>query len=76
MTGIDQDQRIAEHLCQELTWDGRTFRKGEYVALLEGRIVAVSDSPLEAIRALRGIDPDPRHGMVVEVGQPEIDVIR
>ena len=76
MTGNEQDQQIAERLCHDFAWNGRTYREGEYVALLNGRVVAVSDNAVGAIKALRQIDPDPRHGMVVEVGQPEVDVIR
>jgi len=76
MTGSEQDQRIAERLCRDFAWNGRTYREGEYVAVLNGSIVAVSDCAPGAIKALRELDPDPRHGVVVEIGQAEVDVIR
>ena len=55
--------RIAEAVCLDFQWQGRTFHEGECVALLEGKIVAVADNPDDAIAALRALDSDPqRHG--------------
>jgi len=68
--------RIAESLCTEFQWDGQTFREGDCVALLDGKVVAVADNADDAVSALRAIDPDPRRGMVVEVAHSVVDVIR
>jgi len=68
--------RIAESISAEFAWNGQTFREGDYVALLDGKVVAVADNPDEAISALRALDPDPKRGMVIEVGHPVADVIR
>jgi hypothetical protein len=72
----ERNLRIAEAMCRDFQWQGRTFREGEYVALLDGSIVAVADNPDDAIAALRALDPNPRHGMVVPIEHPSVDVIR
>jgi hypothetical protein len=76
MSDKDRNLRIAESICAHFAWNGRRFRAGEFVALLDGRIIAVTDNPDGAISALRAIDPDPQHGMVIEVTHPIVDVIR
>jgi hypothetical protein len=76
MSDRERNLRAAEALCREFEWNGRTFKDGDCVALLDGRIVAVADNPDDAISALRVIDPDPERGMVVEVTHPVVDVIR
>lgn len=43
----------------EIIRNGKTFKDGDCVALLDGRIVAIADDPDDAISALRAIDPDP-----------------
>jgi hypothetical protein len=76
MSEHDQNRRIAEAIGAHFCWNGRTFHEGEYIALLDGNIVAVTKKPDEAITALRALDPDPRRGMVIEVSRPTVDVIR
>ena len=76
MNEKERNLRIAESILAEFAWNGRTFREGQCVALLDGRIVAVADNPDRAISALRAIDPDPQRGMVIEVAHPVVDVIR
>jgi hypothetical protein len=63
-------------ISTQFAWNGRTFQQGEYVALLNGEIVAVAKNPDGAISALRALDPDPKRGMVIEVAHPAVDVIR
>ena len=75
MTEFEINRRVADKLCEDFAWEGRSFREGEFVALLDGRIVAIDDDALGAITALRAIDSDPQRGMVVEVTHPEADVI-
>lgn len=76
MTERELNQTIADKLRTDFAWNGRTFREGEFVALLDGKIVAVSDDIRDAVMAVRAIDPDPRRGMVVEISHPVVDVIR
>jgi len=76
MNEKERNLRIADSICANFAWNGQTFKEGTYVALLDGKIVAIADNPQEAIAALRALDPDPQHGMVVEVSHPVVDVIR
>jgi Family of unknown function (DUF5678) len=76
MSEKERNLRLAETILAEFTWNGQTFREGQYVALLDGKVVAVDDKPENAISALRAIDPDPKRGMVIEVSLPEMDIIR
>lgn len=46
------------------------------MALLDGQVVAIADDLGDALRALRGLDPNPERGMVTEVGSVTFDVIR
>lgn len=76
MNKQEHTRKIAETICEQYSWQGRTFTEGDFVALLDGKIVTVVDNPDDAIAALRAIEPDPKKGMVVEVTHPVVDVIR
>jgi len=76
MNEQQRDREIAQRICQDLRWNGRSFQLGEYVVLLDGDIIAVTADPEGAIKALRSIAPDSSRGMVVEVSHPVVDVIR
>jgi hypothetical protein len=76
MSDYDRNNEVAEIICRDFCWNGRQFKLGDYVALLDGNVVAVADRPGEAISALRSIDPEPLRGMVVEVSPPSLTVIR
>ena len=70
------NQQVAGQICQTARWDGRAFRPGECVGLLDGKVVAVAKDLDGALRALRALDPNPHRGMVFEVAPPVTDVIR
>ena len=72
----DRNLRIAEMVSRDFAWEGQAFEQGDLVAILDGRIVAVAKSADDAITALRARDPDPRHGLVIEVVPETVDVIR
>ncbi len=72
----DQNLRIAESISARFSWNGQEFHEGDYVALLDGQIIAVAKTPEAAISALRAHAPDPERGMVVEVARPAVDVVR
>jgi hypothetical protein len=72
----ERNLRVAETICEHFSWQGQTFNEGDYVALLDGKIVAIADRPETAIASLRALEPDPQRGMVIEVSHPVIDVIR
>ncbi len=76
MDDNDRDMQIAEALCERFEWDGRSFREGEYVAVLDGPVVAVTGNPDDAIEVLRTTNPNPERGVVVQVTHPSVDIIR
>lgn len=76
MNEADRNQRIADSICHDFKWEGRTFQIGQWVALLDGAVVAVSPSLDQALEILRSIEPDPDRGMLAQVGKPVVDVIR
>jgi hypothetical protein len=76
MNEMQVNQQVAEHICDEGRADGKEFQLGEYVALLDGQVVAVAEDLDAALRALRALDPNPGRGMVFEVAKPVTDVIR
>ena len=76
MSEKDINQKVAEEICNGFRSNGREFRLGECVALLDGKVVAVDKDLGAALRALRALDSNPHRGMIFEVGPPVIDVIR
>ena len=76
MNDRDRNLRIVQSLQRDFAWEGRTFQRGDFVALLDGELIAVEKSVDDAIAALRSRDPDPKRGMVIEVNSPTVDVIR
>jgi hypothetical protein len=76
MSERDINQKVAEEICNGCRLNGQEFHAGEWVALLDGKIVAVAKDLGAALRALRAMDTNPHRGMIFEVGPPVIDVIR
>lgn len=76
MNEHDKNQEVARRICRDLRWNGRHFKHGQYVSLLDGDVVAVADRPENALLALRSIDPEPSRGMVVDVDLPVRDIVR
>jgi hypothetical protein len=76
MTERDVNQQVAEQICNTGRLNGKQFNRNEYVALLDGNVVAVEKDLDSALRSLRALAPDPLRGMVFEVGPPVPDVIR
>jgi hypothetical protein len=71
-----RNQEIANRICHDLQWDGHRFHLGDCVALLDGKVIAVTEDLDRALQALRSADPDVARGMVVEVTPPTVDIIR
>ncbi len=72
----ERDQAVARTICTTFEYGGRHFQRGQYVAILNGDVVAVENSAEAALRALRSRAPDRWQGLVCEVREPEPDVIR
>jgi hypothetical protein len=67
MGEYERNQEAAQRICRELRWNGRSFKLGDYFALLDGNVIPVAGDPREALRALRSVDPDIARGMILEV---------
>jgi hypothetical protein len=74
--GLLSDQEIAEHICTHLTYGGRQFRLGEFVAVLDGEVIAAAPDFESVQRALRTREPDRWRGLILQVMPLEPDVIR
>ena len=76
MNEKERNLRIAQSVYRDFSWNGQDFREGDYLALLDGSVVAVARSADDAITALRSFDPNPKRGMVIVVTHPVVDAIR
>ena len=70
------NQKVAEEIHNTYRLNGRNFQLGEWVGLLDGKVVTVAKELGAALQALRKLDPDPHRGMILEVGPSPVDVIR
>ena len=61
---------------RDFAWHGQNFQIGDFVAILDGQIVAVRNNAADAIAELRAVDPDRKRAMVIEVSPVAADVIR
>jgi hypothetical protein len=76
MSELEINQQVAEQICNAGRVNGKQFRTGECVALLDGKVVAVAKDLGTALNALRALDANPQRGMLFEVGPTVTDVIR
>jgi len=76
MSELDKNQHVADVICSDREWEGKKFRLGECVVLLDGEVLSVETDLEQALETLRKIEPDPGRGMLVEVGKPIVEVIR
>jgi hypothetical protein len=76
MSEVELNQQVADQIRGTSAFEGRQYRAGQWLALLDGNVVAVADDLSTALGALRALDADPRRGMVFEVAPPIVDVIR
>jgi hypothetical protein len=75
MSEYDINQKVAEEICAKYRLNGREFKLGEGVALLDGKVVAVEKNLDAAVQALVALGGNAQRGMVFEVG-PLVDYIR
>ena len=74
--GAQTDQEVARAICTRLEYGGRRFEQGEFVAILDGAIVAVGKTFEAVDEVLTRLAPDRSRGLIVEVRPPEPDVVR
>ncbi len=76
MNELELNQHVAEQICHAERLNGRHFRPGQCVALLDGKVVAIAPDLDSAVNGLRALDANPNRGMVFEVRPQIVDVIR
>ena len=70
------DQAVARAICSQLEFAGQRFRRGQYVAVLQGKVLAVGETFEEVQRAMATHAPDPHRGLICLVDTPVTEVIR
>jgi hypothetical protein len=70
------NEALARLICQRREIDGQRFEIGKFVAIGEGRVIGSGDSFEEADKLLADSGAEPGEGMVCEVTEPFVDVIR
>lgn len=76
MSETELNQRLADQIRRTNSANGQQYQPGDWLALLDGRVVAVARDVGGALRLLRVLDPDPQRGMLVAAGAVPVDVIR
>lgn len=76
MSEREINQKVAEEIRSTFCSNGQEFHLGEWVGLLDGKVVAVAKDIEGAFQTVRKLDPDPHRGMILQVGPPVVDVIR
>lgn len=70
------DEQAADHIGRHFEWRGRRFQPGDFVALLDGEVVAVARTFDEVERDFLRVEPARRRGLICRVETPVPDVIR
>jgi dihydroxyacetone kinase-like predicted kinase len=76
MSEREINQKVAEEIRNTHRLNGQEFHLGDWVGLLDGKVVAVAKDIDSAFQTVRKLDADPHRGMILQVGPPVIDVIR
>ncbi len=76
MSEREINQKVAVEIRTTYRLNGQDFRLGDWVGLLDGKVVAVAKDIDAAFQTVRKLDPDPHRGMILQVGPPVVDVIR
>jgi len=71
-----ENEQLARAICQRREIDGQRYEPGTFVAIAEGRVVGVGNSFEDADAQLLNSGARLGEGMVCEVTEPAIDVVR
>ena len=74
--GQRDNETIARLICERSEYRGRRFERGSFVAIAHGDILGVGRSFEEAEAYLESAGIEPGEGVVCQVVEPVIDVIR
>jgi Family of unknown function (DUF5678) len=76
MSDFEINQRVVDQIRKAGGSNGKHFEPGEFVALLDGKVVAVAKDLANTLKDLRALEPNPQRGMIFEAGPEIVDVIR
>jgi hypothetical protein len=72
---LSEAQKENEELARQINHEARTNSTSPYagkgVALLRGQVVAVADTPEEALTQLRQVEPDRQKGVVFDASRDD-----
>jgi hypothetical protein len=71
-----ENERLALEICQQRQVNGQCYEPGTFVAIAEGRVVGIGKSFEEADAILVKTGVAVGVGMICEVAEPALDVVR
>jgi hypothetical protein len=71
-----ENERLALEICQQRQVNGQRYEPGTFVAIAEGRVVGIGKSFEEADAFLVKTGVAAGVGMICEVAEPALDVVR
>jgi len=74
--GHVKNEQLARVICQRREIDGQRFEPGTFVAIAEGRVVGVGNSFEDADAQLLNSGARLGEGMVCEVTESAVDIVR
>jgi hypothetical protein len=76
MTELHLNQQTADRINISGGLNGKQYQPGDWLALLDSKVVAVAKNLEDAVGVLRRLEPDSNRGMVFQYGLTAADVIR
>ena len=70
------DNTLARLICERREFQGQRFERGDFVALVNGRVIGTSKTFKEVDTLLRNAGIPHGQGMVIQVMEPIPDVVR
>ena len=76
MSDFQANQQAVDNIRKSGASNGKHFSAGDFVALLDGKVVAVANDLGNTLKQLRALEPNPQRGMIFEFGPEVVNVIR
>lgn len=70
------NESLARLICERREFQGQRFQQGEFVALVQGRVVGTGKTFEEVDTLLLNARTPHGEGMVIRVAEPVSDIIR
>jgi hypothetical protein len=75
-SGLNDNESLAQQLCEQRVWNGRRIALGDFVAIADGRVLGIGTSFDQADSYLQDAGVAAGKGMICEVTELEADIIR